>query len=74
MKKESAEALMKKLLALRRAMDEVCSEIDSLDIQEEKTKLRRGMSGMLADVYTELMRPIIQQFPELDPDPRPSKG
>lgn len=68
MKKDSAEALMTKLLELSQAMDDVCSLIDKLDSEEEKKELRRGMSGMLADVYTELMRPIIRRFPELDPD------
>lgn len=68
MKKDSAEALMTKLLELSQAMDDVCSLIDQLDSEEEKKELRRGMSGMLADVYTELMRPIIRRFPELDPD------
>ncbi len=68
MKKDSAEALMQKLLELSTAMNAVCSLIDQLESESEKDTLRRGMSGMLADVYTELMRPIIQQFPELDPD------
>lgn len=67
-KKDSAEALMTKLLELSQAMDRVCSLIDQLESEEEKKELRRGMSGMLADVYTELMLPIIRQFPELDPD------
>ncbi|QTN25660.1 hypothetical protein HZ992_12200 [Rhizobacter sp. AJA081-3] len=68
MNKDSAEAMMKKLLELSEAMDQVCSLIDQLESEEERMELRRGMSGMLADVYTELMRPIIRQFPELDPD------
>ena len=70
MNKESAQALMRKLLELSHAMDQVCEEINQIDSEEEKAQLRRGMSAMIADVYTELMRPIIQQFPELDPDPR----
>jgi len=70
LKKESAQALMHKLLELSHAMDQVCEEIDRLESEEEKDQLRRGMSAMLADVYTELMRPLIQQFPELDPDSR----
>jgi hypothetical protein len=59
---------MTKLLELSQAMDQVCSLIDQLESEEEKKELRRGMSGMLADVYTGLMLPIIRQFPELDPD------
>jgi DNA-binding transcriptional LysR family regulator len=66
--RESAEALMQRLLQLSRAMDDVCAEIEQLESDEERMQLRRGMSGMLADVYTELMRPLIQQFPDLDPD------
>jgi len=66
--KDSAEVLMKELLELSEAMNQVCILIDGLESEEERKELRRGMSGMLADVYTELMRPIIRQFPELDPD------
>jgi hypothetical protein len=73
-KKESAEALMQCLLQLSRAMDEVCAQIDRLESEDEKLQLRRGMSGMLADVYTELMRPLIQQLPELDPDAQAAGG
>ena len=68
MKKDSAEALMQKLLELSKAMDQVCSLISQIESEEEREEFRRGMSGMLADVYTELMRPLIRQFPELDPD------
>lgn len=68
MKKDSAKALMEKLLRLSEAMDQVCILIDQLESEEERKEFRRGMSGMLADVYTELMRPLIRQFPDLDPD------
>ena len=65
---------MQCLLQLSHAMDEVCAQIDRLDSEDEKMQLRRGMGGMLADVYTELMRPLIQQFPELDPDAQAAGG
>ena len=68
MKKESAEALMKKLIQLGEAMNEVSTAINQLDSEDERLSLRRGMSGMLADLFTELMHPLIQQYPELDPD------
>ena len=68
MKLESAKLMMQKLLELSDAMNQVCSVIEQLDSEEEKTDFRRGMGAMLADVYIELMRPIINQFPELDPD------
>jgi DNA-binding transcriptional LysR family regulator len=68
LKKDSAEALMQKLLELSNSMNQVCDLINQLESEEEREQFRRGMSGMLADVYTELMRPLIRQFPELDPD------
>jgi DNA-binding transcriptional LysR family regulator len=68
LKKDSAEALMQKLLELSNSMNQVCDLINQLESKEEREQFRRGMSGMLADVYTELMRPLIRQFPELDPD------
>ena len=37
---------------------------------EEKDQIERAIGDMIHDVYIELMRPAIRQYPDLDPDPR----
>jgi hypothetical protein len=67
MTREQAEALMKSLLALSEAMGAVNVALDALGDTEERKALRRPLGGMMADLYIELQRPIIEQFPDLDP-------
>ncbi|MFC3691314.1 hypothetical protein [Chenggangzhangella methanolivorans] len=59
---------MKGLLALGDAMDAVGVALDALGDTEERAALRRPLGGMMADLYIELQHPIIEQFPDLDPD------
>ena len=68
MTREQAEALMKSLMALGEAMGEVNVVLDALGDTEERRALRRPLGGMMADLYIELQRPIIEQYPDLDPD------
>lgn len=68
MTREQAEALMKSLLAMSEAMGEVNAALDALGATEERNALRRPLGGMMADLYIELQRPIIEQYPDLDPD------
>lgn len=68
MTREQAEALMKSLQALGEAMGEVNVALDALGATEERKALRRPLGGMMADLYIELQRPIIEQYPDLDPD------
>ena len=68
MTREQAETLMKILGELYEAMSAVNVVLDALGDTEERAALRRPLGGMMADVYIELQRPIIEQFPNLDPD------
>ena len=68
MTREQAKTLMKTLGALGDAMDAVSVAMDALGDTEERKALLRPLGGMMADLYIELQRPIIAQFPDLDPD------
>ena len=43
--------------------------VPKLDDQE-KAPIEKAIGDMIQDVYLELMRPAIRQYPDLDPDPR----
>jgi hypothetical protein len=45
--------------ALAEQMDEVA-----------KRSYRKAIGNLIQEIYIELMRPIIRQYPDLDPDPR----
>ncbi len=50
------------------AMNNVASEIENVPGEDEKRLLRRGIGNLIGLAYTDLMLPIIRQYPELDPD------
>jgi hypothetical protein len=42
--------------------------VGSIQDAEEQKLMRRPIGELGADVYTKLMRPVIRQYPDLDPD------
>ncbi len=38
--------------------------------EAEKRPYRRAIGHLIQEIYIELMRPVIRQYPDLDPDPR----
>jgi hypothetical protein len=37
-------------------------------MREERARLRKDVGQLMQDVYLVLMRPIVLQYPDLDPD------
>ena len=68
MKKEIAEQLMKDLLSLSEAMNNVVYQIDFIDEDNEKRVYLRAIGELMASSYTKLMLPLIKEYPDLDPD------
>lgn len=68
MEKVVAEKLMMELLNLSASMNTVAACIEKIDVEDQKLTLRRSIANMMMAVYTDLMRPIIREYPELDPD------
>lgn len=59
---------MKSLHDLGAAMNTVAGKIEQIEVEAQKMELRRGIADMMGALYTDLMRPIIKEHPELDPD------
>jgi len=66
--KTAAANLMNKLLELSTSMNTVAALIEKIDDEKQKLILRRGIADLMGAVYTDLMRPIIREHPELNPD------
>lgn len=63
-----AEQLMKELLALTAPLNAATSLTSQITSKEEQTVIRRGLGELMNTIYADLMRPIIKQYPDLDPD------
>ncbi len=68
MNKSTAQELMASLMSLNVSINTVASRVEDIDIDEQKRMLRRAVAGLMEIVYADLMRPIIREHPELDPD------
>ena len=68
MDKEIAKNLMANLLALSEPMNSVAETIELIDDEAQKLPLKQAIYKIIGDVYVDLMRPIIREYPEYDPD------
>lgn len=63
-----AEQLMQKYLELSEPLNLATELTDKIENKEERSLIRRGIGSVMVNIYVDLMRPIIRQYPDLDPD------
>jgi hypothetical protein len=63
-----AERIMKELLALTDPLNSATEATTRITDKEEQASFRRSIGEIMNSVYAHLMRPIIKQYPDLDPD------
>jgi hypothetical protein len=63
-----AEKLMKDLMALTNPLNSATAAASQITNEEEQASFRRSIGEIMNAVYVDLMRPIIKQYPDLDPD------
>lgn len=68
MKKENAVDFMRDIADVNAALNNLLSKMANCEDDDEIQALSKAVLGTGMHVYKELMRPIIRQFPELDPD------
>jgi hypothetical protein len=68
MERHIAERLMEILLRLDTPLNEATELTELLPDVAEQKAIRRGIGEVTLTIYTEIMRPIIRQFPDLDPE------
>jgi hypothetical protein len=68
MDKNVAKLLMKKLLEVGGSLSSVTLLVNEIDDKDEQKHLRKSIGEIMSRLYTELMVPIIREYPDLDPD------
>ena len=68
MDKNLAVAVMASVKRLGENLNEIDRLVEELQPEAERENFRRSLGGIMADVYIKLMKPIITDHPELDPD------
>ena len=70
MDRKIAESLMVEM----RKLDEIMNKITAISLTmavEDAKSVRRVIGAATASAYTEIIRPIVKTFPDLDPDKCP---
>ena len=70
MDRNVAESLMSNLLALDEPLNSSATLVNQIPNKEEQKEFRRGIGEIVGRIYTDLMLPIIRQYPDLDPEKR----
>ena len=70
MDRNVAELLMSNLLALDEPLNSSATLVNQIPNKEEQKEFRRGIGEIVGRIYTDLMLPIIRQYPDLDPEKR----
>jgi hypothetical protein len=68
MKKDVAKLIMDCLLELDGPLNKVTALSNKIENEEERKIIRRGIGEIGGRVYTDLMMPIIRQYPDLEPE------
>jgi len=68
MKKAIAEQLIKLFLEIDKPLNAATELTWGISDQKEQKTIRRGIAEITSRIYTDLMLPIIRQYPELDPE------
>lgn len=68
MDRNVAELLMKSLLALGKPLNDATVAADQIIDEDERKNFLKILGRFMGNIYTELMIPIIRQYPDLDPD------
>ncbi len=68
MDRQIAEQLMKSILDLSAPLNLATSLTAQIDDKELQAKMRKAIGEIMNTAYIDLMRPIVRQYPDLDPD------
>lgn len=68
MDKQLAEQLMEKLHSLDGPINDACELVEQIADKDEMRRYRKGLGELMGHIYTDLMMPILRQYPDLDPD------
>jgi hypothetical protein len=68
MQKDLAGKVVQALLATGTKLDDVGSLVAQIDDETERRRFLRSVGETMATLNADLLMPIVQQYPDLDPD------
>jgi hypothetical protein len=68
MERQIAEELMVALNDLSFELAKISEITQKIKDNEDRVRFRLGLANIIGDLYTELMIPVLRQYPDLDPD------
>lgn len=74
MDRSTAKRMIELLLSLDVPLNEASALTETMADTEERRAVRRALGEITARAYTDLIRPIVHQFPDLDPEKSRSGG
>ncbi len=63
-----ASRISKELEAIDPHLNALCHLLDRVENNQLREKMQRGIAGVIADLYIEIMRPIEREHPSLKRD------
>jgi hypothetical protein len=67
MERKLAEQLIKHFLALDKPLNDAAQLVETIDDATLQRKLKGAIADVVLSVFTDLIRPIVRQYPDLDP-------
>jgi hypothetical protein len=68
MNRTVAEELMLYVSQLGDQMTAFGNCVNTIEDEEERKQLKRNIGSMMVELYDLLTRPIVKQYPDMDPD------
>ena len=68
MQRNLAEKLINESMRIGDHLNTISEVVSQIDDMEERRKFARPLGELMGLIYTELMLPIIKDYPDLDPD------
>ncbi len=67
MNRELAESIMGELEKSDHHLNNAIHLVEQIEDEAERKELRRGLGSVVGVTYSDVMRPIVRQYPELHP-------
>ena len=68
MEKSTASKVIQSVLQLSDPLNDLDELLRTLPDDDERKALLRSLGSVMAELYIGLIRPLVRQYPDLDPD------
>jgi len=64
----SARWFVEQIMIANTYVSSIADSVEKLESLDERRMLRRGLAELMDHLNMEVLRPVVRQYPELDPD------